>query len=273
MVHLIGVPAKKLSPEKISKRYPLLDTGKNDFGIYVPGDGIIKGLTAFVEILVGTAVGEGMKLYLETYLKKFEKKGNIFVVEAEHKGERIELTSNKVVVAAGHWTIDILKNSGISLPRGAVKRFTARVAEVETNFKVNELPFVFDDGNGFEFVPHSDNLLFVGGTDRIEVLEVERNERYLQKHIMQNFPLKKFGNIKILGIRDGIITLTKDKNPIAGEYNYHGKYEGLYIAVGCTGVGITMSLGLGQLLSDIILNQKTVPHKDELVRTCAPNRF
>ncbi|MEJ7841934.1 MAG: FAD-dependent oxidoreductase [Rubrobacter sp.] len=107
-----GIKSELLSPGECVEKSPLLDPGEIRGGLYVPSDGIAKGVRV-AEAMAREAQGQGAKFYGETEVTGIEVRGGR-VRAVETSGGRIE--TENVLSCAGMWGPRIGRMAGAFVP-------------------------------------------------------------------------------------------------------------------------------------------------------------
>src|SRR3712207_2004355 len=107
-----GLEAHLISPEECAEKVPLLNPGKIRGGLFVPSDGIAKGVRACTA-MARLAVERGARFYGETEVTGIETKdGRVRAVQTDRGRIEAEL----VVSCAGMWGPRIGRMMGMSVP-------------------------------------------------------------------------------------------------------------------------------------------------------------
>jgi glycine/D-amino acid oxidase-like deaminating enzyme len=155
----------------------------------------------------------------------------------------------RVVVAGGAWSLDLLKPLGLGFPLEAERGYHVQLASPNI-----ELPYpILHKGRGFGASSMEDGLR-IAGTVEIAGVQAPPNPRRTQaliKHARSLFPKLEIGEHKLwMGCRPS----TPDTLPVLGESKRH---PGLFIACGHGHTGITAGATSGLLMAEIISREQT----------------
>jgi len=278
-----GIGVELLSPEKIEKMVPRLKTGIDHLdkdiiemiGIQEIVGGLLgKDCGVFNPTSIATGYfqrakdigGDKIHLKLNSEAKKILWDGKIKGVEITD-GSIIEC--DKCIIAAGAYSRDILKNSGIkdeeNIPVFPVKRqlFVVNPPPIDG---FDKIPFTIID-NGVYFKPEAENLL-VGRADENQPAGYDYNaDKNYYLDIINTYMQTRIPGTEYCRIQNmwgGLYAVNKeDENAILGDYS---GIEGLYLAVGFSGHGVMESAGVGKSMSEFILKNKfeTIPEVEQL---------
>ncbi len=218
----------------------------------------------------------GMDVYKRTYATELKKKSSYWVVKLEND---LELETENIINAAGAWSAEIGKLTGIDIPITSKKGQIIITESIPQLGKENiwSADYIISKLNP-ELVNYSERYKELGiglscsqassgnyligstrekgnynkGTDT-EVIEILVNQA------VDFFPI--FKNVHIIRTFAGFRPACEDGKPIISEVKGH---EGYYIASGHEGDGIAMAPITGKLISQMICREKTAIDINEL---------
>ncbi len=169
--------------------------------------------------------------------------------------ERGPIYAAKVLLAAGPWTNDVLRPTGVSLPI-EVNRHGVHVFARPAGF-AGEHPVIGDFPNGVYFRSEGTDLTLVGSLDTVAEdaadpdafasrVTLEESMPYAEK-LMRRFPI--MADAEARGGWAGLYDVTPDWHPILDAV---AEIPGLYVAAGTSGHGFKLSPAIGRLLAGLV---------------------
>lgn len=209
------------------------------------------------------------------------------VVDIVIEGERVSgvrlangsfVSCGTVVVAAGPWSVELVRPHGIELP---IQVHREQIVMVNPGTDLRNAP-VFADLVKRQYVRTDTGGELLFGNNDMEELEPADPDDYSNtaseelidiavEKISHRFP--KLTDASISGSYAGCYDVTPDWNPIISTT----QVEGLVIAAGFSGHGFKIAPAVGQLVADLITSgrssNKDIPQSDFRLERFAENEF
>jgi len=258
----MGVPGKFLTPEEISEKYPYVNVEDVVSGFLGPQDGKMNpNIVALSYYEKDRELGVRFLTYT-----KAEK---ILINGRKVKGVQTTngfLEAEKILIAAGGWTSELLKTADIDLPveperkeigvTEPIKCFiNPEVISLKTNAYVGQML------HG-EIIGTIEYPIVKGLVPLVNTLDWSRA---FAKSISELIPLTK--HLMILRSWSGYYAMTPDHSHILSRDPEWP--ENLYVATGFSGHGFMMAPLAGELMAKNILYDEV----DELIKPFLPTRF
>jgi len=261
----------------IEKNVPWIKTEKVRQALFVPDDFYVDGIKlglAYARMARQNGVQYRTNEAVSEILITNEK-----VVGVKLNGENVY--APVVIDAAGIWSNRLLEKHNVSVPAAPVRSIYF-LTKVKPGFFPEKHPIcIMPDVKAFSR-PSNGALLF-GIRDSKSSFTHPRNlphhisdRKYIHAdemwHVLKNEAqefcqlIKKTEEIEIAHWVAAPCSYSFDGNPVIGKISGIG---GLYAATGCNGAGIAVSAGLGRLVAEIVLGEKTFIPIDEF----SPSRF
>jgi len=281
--------------QDIKTQIPWLDTEKIQKAIFVPDefylDGSILAMAYFKEARLN-----GIEYHTNTTVTEIIT--NDYKVLGV-KTNNITWYSSTVIDAAGIWSNLLLKNLRTPVPFAPVRSLYFITETNPEKYPGNQPICILPDANAYTR-PESGALL-IGFRDQNSpwfhpfginqnlisqnfISEEEKWEILINETSgLQNL-IPDFEDIGIAHTIAAPCAYTHDGNLVLGEIP---KIEGLYIATGCNGGGIATSGGIGRVITELVLNEKSFakikpfqpdrivdfnPFSEEFMQTCSATR-
>tara|TARA_B110000014_G_C20110004_1_gene584529 strand:+ start:460 stop:1725 length:1266 start_codon:yes stop_codon:yes gene_type:complete len=170
------------------------------------------------------------------------------------KTSRVDIQTNKVVIAAGSWSRHLVESLGLNLHIRPVKGYSITL-DLDGSNASPKLAIVDEDLH--TAITPFKNRIRVAGTAEFAGFDEEiRDSRILNligtlKNVYPDFSSNL--NYDEGHIWSGFRPMSSDGKPYIGKT----KIEGLFINTGQGHLGWTMAMGSASLLADIMTNQKT----------------
>jgi glycine/D-amino acid oxidase-like deaminating enzyme len=244
-----GVAAETLSPAQLAEAEPNLRPGLAG-ALHVPGDGVIyppNGAVALLERAKahGAQLREGVRV---------DAIGNRQVIVGS---ERIEC--DFVINAAGAQVPSLTPGIPI-VPRKGHLVITDRYPGY-VRHQLVELGYLASahtmttESVAFNIQPRSTGQLLIGSSRELVDWDASINPAIVRKMLDRALDfMPSLASVSTIRTWTGFRPATPDKLPLIGAWE---ETPGLWIAAGHEGLGITTSLGTGQLLADLILGNET----------------
>lgn len=237
---------KALSLPEMTQRFPELDASQSA-AFKIQDDGQINA-NLYTQALIQSVVNQ-INTTLHTHTE----------VNAIHKDKasyRIETTqgtfeADELIIAAGAWSGELLKQLHIQLPTHPVKGDVKLVESDDTSLKET----VFNV-NGCYIVPKKPNRFLIGATSEIDNWSTHSNDdnlAWLDRESQHMLPFLK--QSRLLKSWTGIRPITPDETPIMGEVG-----PNLYVSTGHYRNGILLSPIVGILMAQLINNEQNARH-------------
>jgi glycine/D-amino acid oxidase-like deaminating enzyme len=239
-----GIRAEVLGADDLRQMYPGIARDVTR-GVLVPGNGYTINPARLVRSLGELFREAGGDIVAERALKIIPREGNAGYLLMTNIANR---TAQKLVVAAGAWSGELLAPLGIKLPLESERGYHAMLPDHNLRLPI---PIGYKS-RGFGMAPMEEGLR-VAGTVEIAGLQAPPNEeraKILIEHARRLFPELKHGQARLwMGHRPS----TPDSLPILGETH---RRAGLFLAFGHGHFGMTGGPPSGQLLTRLILGQR-----------------
>lgn len=237
---------------RIQTLLPMMNADNIHGGTYYKGDGLIN-VSRLVNFYLTGARNNGVKIFTNTKVLGLETDNNHIKRVKTSKGD---IHCDIVVNAAGPWASDIAEMIGITLPIKPTMQqlfVTNQVPWVNKEFPViilvDDMLGVHQEGNGLITGltrPDYDDKFSVKNVDRSWMLEHCRR-------LINRFP--DLAHAQICSSWYGYYENTPDDYPIIGKID---ETDNLYCIAGFSGHGIMHSPVASLVLSELIVENKTV---------------
>ena len=260
----LGVSGRLLTPEEVNEAHPYINTDEmlgafsgpqdgelhHDFLLYGYRDAILSG---------------GGKILEYVDAKKLLMNGNRKIIGVETSAESID--AEKVVVAGGAWSNQILETGGVRLPI-VPERKEICVLEPMKHF-INAL-FINTKLKSF-YLTQTARGEPIGSIDHPTVkgsLEYGNTLEFLKEFsraAISTIPALR--KARLLRVWSGFYEVTPDHSHILGRSKQWP--ENLYVSTGFSGHGLMMAPFTGETMADLLLEDRTNP----LMEPYNPSRF
>lgn len=241
-----GIEARILSAGEVQQLEPDVKMDVRG-GVYFPGDAHITPQT-FINGLIAFLKNSNVKFLANTSVTNFSvEHGKIKHVSA---GDR-NYVFDEVVVATGSWSGAIAKQLNLNVPMQAGKGYSFTISGVEKNVRV---PSIFLEAR-VAVTPMGNTLRF-GGTMEITGVDHSINMERV-KGIVNSIP-RYYPEMKVTmpareSVWHGLRPCSPDGLPYIGRVK---GIENLVVATGHAMMGLSLGPGTGQLVSELINQQK-----------------
>ena len=243
-----GVKAEVLDEKSLREAEPNLREGLAG-GLLVPNDSVVYQPCATQFLLAGAK-----KLGATVFLGKK-------VIEISESGVKLEdsifIAANKVIIAAGVWSNELLKDLKILKKKGHLV-----ITERYSNFvrhQLVELGYLKSahksesDSVAFNVQPRITGQILLGSSRQFDSDDKAIDYNILRRMTNRAFEfMPKLKELSAVRVWTGFRPATPDNLPYIGR---HPKYENIYLATGHEGLGITTSLGTAEILTDEIMGR------------------
>ncbi len=155
------------------------------------------------------------------------------------------------VVAAGAWSGELLKRSGLDIPIMPIKRMLFTV-HLPPQLGFNHIPMTIID-KGVYFRIEAGNLI-VGRAkeDQEPGFDTTPDKKYYEEEMNTYMQARISGSeyCRIINCWGGLYSVTPDNNAVIGEYP---GVDGLYLITGFSGHGVMEAPAAGQALAELIM--------------------
>lgn len=239
-----GIQVQALTADDLRQMFPGI-AREVTRGMLVPGNGFTVSPQRSVRTLADLFVHEGGALINERLMKLIPHEGGGWMAMTNTANR----SATHVVVAAGAWSLQVLRPLGIRLPLETERGYHAMLFNPEV---VPALP-ISNKTRAFGMTPMEDGVR-VAGTVEIAGLDAPPNEqraKMLVQHARRMFPGLSGADVRYwMGFRPS----TPDSLPILGAAS--GR-PGLHFAFGHGHFGMTGGPPSGRLVARMILGQPT----------------
>ncbi|MEM7017925.1 MAG: FAD-dependent oxidoreductase [Pseudomonadota bacterium] len=259
MANQYGIACEELSPEDVSKRWPLLNTQDLVGALHILQDGQTNPVDT-TRALATAARSHGALI-----------REGVAALELLHDGQRVTgvetsegttITADKVILCAGLWSRALAQKSGVALPLYAAEHFYA-VTEPVSDLP-NPLPTIREPDNGFYMKGDAGRILIGAFELKSKPLPLEKlpadfsfDELPFDFDHFEPFLSAAVQRMPILedtGIRtwfNGPESFTPDDRYLMGETP---ELKDLFVATGFNSVGIQSAGGAGKVVADWVIN-------------------
>ena len=247
--HARGVPAELLDAESLHRAEPNLRPGLLG-GLWMPNDAVVTA-TAVVQMLVERVRAAGGEVRERERVRRFALSG----VEFTNGGQ---LTADHLVNAAG--VAAPLLSPGVPVrPRKGLLAYTdarpgfLRHQLIEMGY-VRRARDVGTDSISFNVQPRPGGELRIGSSRQLGLTEVNVDPAVLGSMIERaDQYMPGIARLPVVRTEAGLRPASGDGLPLIGPWP---PQENVFLATGHEGLGITMSLGTGRLVADLILGRR-----------------
>jgi glycine/D-amino acid oxidase-like deaminating enzyme len=239
-----GIASQALSPDDLSQMFPGISKAVRR-GVLVPGNGYTVSPQRIVQTLHRLFVEAGGRVLPENVMKILPREGGGYELMTNvgfHKAAQ-------VVVAAGAWSVRLLRPLGVDIPLETERGYHVMLPTPNLSLTTT----LSNKSRSFGVTPMEHGLR-VAGTVEIAGLEAPPDERRAQAllaNVRTMFPgVNTEGHRFWMGFRPS----TPDSLPIVGEV---AARPGLFLAVGHGHFGMTGGPPTGRLLSRLIGGEPT----------------
>jgi sarcosine oxidase, subunit beta len=254
MLQLLGITTHEITPAELKARQPFIVTDDLGAVAYEPDSGYadpVLTTQSFARraVELGATICEGVR---------------VEALRVEHGrviGLRTtagDIDADHVVLAAGPWTVGLLRETGVELD---VRPVRAEIAFVQRPPELAEGHFVYlDHKSGSYFRPTRDGLSLLGtGTARRPLAEdqmdsydessTERIVEVIRTRIRERAP--SLADAPIARGHAGLYDMSPDEKAILDQVP---GIDGAYMAVGFSGTGFKQSPAVGVAMSELVMN-------------------
>lgn len=241
-----GVACERLDATTLHQRVPALQGGDAPGGLFFPGDGVLD-----LHALRG-ALTRGAHLRVRTAVRSLKvRAGKVEGVVLE-SGEA--LRAPKVILAAGAWTAELGRASGVPLPIEPRRRHLAMLVSDEVPASG---PVVWRVGEEVYFRPESGGVLASPCDEQPWAPGVPPTEPEVLVQLAQRLArlAPKLAQASVRSAWACLRSFAPDGGLVAG---VDPRLEGLSWVAGLGGRGMSCGLGLGEVAAAVALGQAHV---------------
>ena len=266
----LGVPFEHLDPDGCARAEPALTAVKDKLlgGLRLPHDET-GDCQLFTSRLAIAAQKLGVNFRQNVAINRLiTKNGQLRGVEitseigceSQHYSRQKELlTADQYVVALGSYSRGLLQNLGVNIPVYPVKGYSLTVPII--NSAAAPISTVMDETYKVA-ITRFDNRIRVGGMAELAGFDLRLNPRRRETlEMVLNGLFPNASDITKSQFWTGLRPMTPDGTPIVG--HAPANFNNLWLNTGHGTLGWTMACGSGQLLSDLMVGQKTAIASDD----------
>jgi len=239
-----GIASQALTSDDLRQMFPGISTAVRR-GVLVPGNGYTVSPQRIVQTLHRLFLEAGGRVVPENVMKIMPREGGGYDLMTNVGFH----TAQQIVVAAGAWSVRLLKPLGVSVPLETERGYHVMLPTPNVSLTTT----LSNKSRSFGVTPMEQGLR-VAGTVEIAGLDAppdERRAKALLANVRTMFPDVNTDGYRFwMGFRPS----TPDSLPIVGEV---AGRPGLFLAVGHGHFGMTGGPPSGRLLSQLINHQPT----------------
>ena len=273
----LGVPFEHLDPDGCVRAEPALATVKDKLlgGLLLPGDET-GDCQLFTTHLAAEAEKLGVKFRHNVSIDRLiTQNGKLRGVEIttevgkdtiHHDQYKETLYADQYVVALGSYSRQLMLGLGLQIPVYPVKGYSLTVPVI--NSAAAPISTVMDETYKVA-ITRFDNRIRVGGMAELAGFDLSLNPRRRETlEMVLNGLFPNGGDSSKSQFWTGLRPMTPDGTPIIGKVNSLGKaselHDNVWLNTGHGTLGWTMACGSGQVLADLVANQKPAIVCDDL---------
>lgn len=248
----LGLKAVRMLPAaEISAMYPQLRSDDIVGGSFCPTDGFVDPYSA-MNGFMASAMDKGATIW---------KKAEVTAIYTDQNGvsgvttSRGEVSTRKVVNAAGPWAAQVAKMAGIDLPVHPLRRML--VPSEPFDAFPHTASMIIDMSNGFHFRPEGRGFLLAWNDPEETTDKPDFEPSFIEKIlVLAANRVPTFENLPVNPKRAwaGLYEMSPDHHCILGPVS---EVPGFFLANGFSGHGVMHAPATGKILSDLILAGKT----------------
>ena len=246
LLERFGIPTQLMSATEVLKLEPALFPNIKG-GVYYPRDGHIDPLR-FVQCLAEEARGLGVEILTGTEVLTFETKP---MQISKIKTTRGDFAVRQVILAAGSWSPEIARTLSLRVPIQPAKGYSLTFEKPDPSPK---FPLLLADAH--VVVNPLKDALRVAGTLELAGMDFSINTRRLdaiRKGTQQYLPA--LAQARVIETWRGLRPCTPDGLPIISRSD---SFDNLVIAAGHAMLGMSLGPITGNLVSQLVCDEKTV---------------
>lgn len=244
--------AQLVDAEYIIKTLPQLKSDDILGGSFCSTDGFVDPYSVMTGFIT-KAVDQGATLWKNTEVTGISKDG---LGIAGVRTSRGDVSTRKVVNAAGAWAAQVAKLAGLELPVEPLRRMLVP-SEPFDDFP-HSSPMVIDMTTGFHFRPEGRGFLLAwNDPEETSGFKTDFENSFIEKILTRAADrVPVFENLAINPKRAwaGLYEMTPDHHAVLGPVD---DVPGFFVANGFSGHGVMHAPATGKIVSDLILTGKT----------------
>lgn len=259
-----NVPFELLDRDGCARAEPALGLVKEQLtgGLRLPGDET-GDCQMFTANLAKAAAKLGVKfrqdVTIQRFLLKQGKVAGVFILQNDTP-ELLE--ADQYVIALGSYSRDLMQSLAIDIPVYPVKGYSLTVPI--TNVEASPISTVMDETYKIA-ITRFDERIRVGGMAELMGFNLGLNpKRRATLEMVTNSLFPNAGDIPNATFWTGLRPMTPDGTPIIGRASDAPQHDNIWLNTGHGTLGWTMACGSGQLLADLVSNQKPAIRADDL---------
>ncbi len=261
----LGCPVEFLDLSEIKHKCPYLNTDNVVLGVFGPQNGVFHP-DYMIMALASYVSRHGIQV------REYINVSRLLVENNKIKGVYVEglgpIYSEKVVVAAGAWSGELLKTIGIEIPAEPTRKSLLVTEPYKYSIKPLIIPFEYKAYIGQTF---KGEILASRGGYKSEPRDISIGKvslKWLVETARVVVSVLKTGEkLRIMRIWSGTYYVTPDHSHLLGRDPEWP--EGLYVNTGYSGHGMMLGLYAGELLAKLMLYDKEHEH----LKPFKPTRF
>ncbi|WP_229008171.1 D-amino acid dehydrogenase [Methylophilus sp. Leaf408] len=258
----MGVPFQHVDPDGCALIEPALIHVKDQLlgGLHLPDDET-GDCQLFTTRLAALAQTMGVKFRQEATINRLITQQNLLSgveIKTTHGVENLD--ADHYVVALGSYSRELMLSLGLNLPVYPVKGYSLTVPII--NGDAAPVSTVMDETYKVA-ITRFDQRIRVGGMAELAGFDLTLNPRRrltLEKMLRGLFP--QAGDVSQASFWTGLRPMTPDGTPIIGQAN--SMYPNVWLNTGHGTLGWTMACGSGQVLADLIAQDKPAIETSDL---------
>lgn len=258
----MGVPFQHVDPDGCALIEPALIHVKDQLlgGLHLPDDET-GDCQLFTTRLAALAQTMGVKFRQEATINRLITQQNLLSgveIKTTHGVENLD--ADHYVVALGSYSRELMLSLGLNLPVYPVKGYSLTVPII--NSDAAPVSTVMDETYKVA-ITRFDQRIRVGGMAELAGFDLTLNPRRrltLEKVLSGLFP--QAGDVSQASFWTGLRPMTPDGTPIIGQAN--SMYPNVWLNTGHGTLGWTMACGSGQVLADLIAQDKPAIETSDL---------
>lgn len=258
----MGVPFQHVDPDGCALIEPALIHVKDQLlgGLHLPDDET-GDCQLFTTRLAALAQNMGVKFRQEATINRLITQQNLLSgveIKTTHGVENLD--ADHYVVALGSYSRELMLSLGLNLPVYPVKGYSLTVPII--NGDAAPVSTVMDETYKVA-ITRFDQRIRVGGMAELAGFDLRLNPRRrltLEKVLRGLFP--QAGDVSQASFWTGLRPMTPDGTPIIGQAN--SMYPNVWLNTGHGTLGWTMACGSGQVLADLLGQDKPAIETSDL---------
>ena len=268
-----NVPFELLDRDGCAHAEPALERVKQQLtgGLRLPGDET-GDCQMFTTNLAKAAAKLGVKFRQEVTIQRFLlKQGKVAGVFILQNDTPELLEADQYVIALGSYSRELMQSLAIEVPVYPVKGYSLTIPII--NNEASPISTVMDETYKIA-ITRFDERIRVGGMAELMGFNLGLNPRRratLEMVTKSLFP--NAGDLPNATFWTGLRPMTPDGTPIIGRASDAPQHENIWLNTGHGTLGWTMACGSGQLLADLVADQKPAIRADDLSLNRYNNNF